>query len=191
MRRLAACLPLFLLAGCGYRTGFPLPEHLRTFSVNVFRNGTLERNLDFEFTQALIQEIHAKTPLRVARPGKADLEISGELAEFQRHTTSRSRLISNRKYIGGVTEMRYFLYVNVEMYDAAKRAVFFRGDRIARRVDFSLTRGQTSRDAKEELIRELARRVVSLAFEPWPAKTVEAEARGGRAAEPPADEPDE
>ncbi|HUT32859.1 MAG TPA: LPS assembly lipoprotein LptE [Planctomycetota bacterium] len=173
MRACRACLLLpLLLAGCGYRARFELPPHLQTFAVSTFRNKTLERNLDFEFTEALIHEICARTGLRVARPGEADLEIEGEIEGFERH-------VLRRKRYGEKMEMRNLLYVNVEMRDTRKNAIFFQGHRIVERAEFSLNLGETPRDGRDELVRELARHVVALAFELWPHPSTEAKASGG------------
>lgn len=171
MRRLAVCVLLLPLAGCGYKTKFDLPPHIQTFSVNTFRNKTLERNLDFEFTEALIHEILARTHLRVARPGQADLEISGEIDGFERHALRKKRYDERM-------EMRNLLYVNVEMRDMKRNEIFFQGRRIVERAEFSLNLGMTPRDARDEVVRELARRVAALAFEHWPHKGMEAEASG-------------
>lgn len=163
MKRLAVCLgAALLLTGCaGYRTHFDIPAHLKTFSVSTFTNKTLERNLDFEFTQALIKEIHAKTALRVARKGEADLEITGEIDERRRHLVRRATR-------GLKSEVRNVLYVNVTMLDKKQDRPFFEGSRITRRAEYRLNRGEERRRVREELIRELARRVVALAFERWP-----------------------
>jgi hypothetical protein len=163
MNRLAVCLGAALvLTGCaGYQTRFEVPPHLKTFSVATFTNRTLERNLDFEFTQALVKELHAKTPLRVASPDQADLIITGEIDARDRH-------LIRRQSRGLKSEVRNVLYVNVRMMDQKQDRAFFEGTRIQRRAEYRLNRGEDRRRAREELIRELARRVVALAFERWP-----------------------
>jgi len=159
---LAAAATLVAIApGCGYRTSFPLPEHIKTFSVNTFRNKTLERNLDFEFTEAFIHEVLARTRLRLARPGDADLVIDGEIESFDRHTLRRLRY-------GEKMAVRYMMAVNIEAFDTRKNVPFFQGRRIVERADFSLNLGETPRDGRDEVVRELARRVAALVFEPWP-----------------------
>ncbi len=160
---------VWALAGCGYKAGFNLPPHLRTFAVNTFTNKTLEKDLDFEFTQALIQEILAKTQLRVARPEVADLVINGEIDELDRQT------ILDRRY-GEKVVVSHVLYVNVEMLDRQNEQVFFQGRRISREADYNVDLGETPRKAREEAVRELARRVVSMAFERWPPTPLEAKA---------------
>jgi len=191
MKKLLAAVAVLAFAGCGYRAGFPMPEHLRTFSVGVFTNKTLERNLDFEFTQALVREIHAKTRLRAAPPAEADLVITGEIDELTREVRRRmsTRHDERDRDVDGDgdldrdrpeqrNEMRHRLYVNVQMQDRRRNVAYWKGERVTRRVEFRLRSGETARMARDELVRELARRVVSLAFERWPARATEARARG-------------
>ena len=184
MRKLAAALVALALAGCGYRASFDLPPHIHTFSVATFTNKTLERNLDFEFTQSLVREIHAKTRLRAAPSAEADLVITGEIDRLTREVLRRTR--DDRDYdddderrLEQRSEMRHRLYVNVTMRDRRKGVAFFNGRSITRRVEFRMHSGETARMARDELVRELARRVVSLAFERWPTRAMEATARGG------------
>ena len=162
MKRSLVPLAAVLLAGCaGYSTRFERPEHLKTFAVEPFTNKTLERNVDMEFTQALIHEILAKTNLRRATEGKADLLVTGSIEDLGRHSV-------RRKAKGLKGEMRHVLVVNVQMEDRKEDRLFFDSTRVRRRAEFRLNRGDLRRDAREEVIRELARRVVSQAFERWP-----------------------
>jgi len=159
MRTLTPAIAVLLLAGCtGYKTKFDVPPHIKTYSVNIFTNKTLERNVDFEFTQALIKEISAKTDLKMAKSDNADLLITGEIADYRRHSL-------RRKSRGLKSEMRHQLFVNVAMLDQRKDRMFFEGEDITRRAEFAMNQGQTRTQAREEVIRELAREVVSLAFE--------------------------
>ncbi|MFW6161593.1 MAG: LPS assembly lipoprotein LptE [Planctomycetota bacterium] len=182
-RHIPVILAAALVAGCGYHARFDLPPHLKTFSVATFTNKTLERNLDFEFTQALIREIHAKTPLRAAPPGEADLVITGQIDELTREALRRTRGDvdddDDLERLDHKSEMRHRLFVSVRMQDRRKGVTFFEGDRITRRVEFRLHSGETARMARDELVRELARRVVSVAFERWPSQAMEARPRGG------------
>jgi hypothetical protein len=170
MRRLALCLLPLLLVGCpGYHTRFDVPAHLHTFNVGIFINRTLEANTDYEFTQQLIHEIAARTPLRLTSEGEADLAIKGEIAKFDRYTL-------RRRQHGEKSEMQYVLHVDVTMIDRKKDVVFFEGKSINWRSEFRMNLGETQTQAREEVIRELARHVVDLAFERWPTAPAEPKA---------------
>ena len=175
------------LAGCGYHVRFAVPPHIKTFHVDIFTNRTLERNLDFEFTQALIREIQAKTRLRLAHAEEADLLITGDIDELERYLLRRRAYAApgdalvggTRRRLESRSEMRQRLFVNVAMVDRKQNATFSEGKRITRRVEYRLNSGETARMARDELVRELARRVVSQAFERWPQRPMEAQASGG------------
>jgi hypothetical protein len=166
MKRLAVSLgAALLLTGCaGYQTTFELPAHLKTFSVATFVNRTLEVNLDMEFTQAVVKEIEAKTPLRLAREEEADLVVTGDIATLDRHLV-RTQGHGTRGIKG---EVRDVLCVNVRITDRKEDRPFFEGTRLTSRAAYRLNRGEDARQAREEVIRELASHVVSLAFERWP-----------------------
>jgi hypothetical protein len=112
--------------------------------------------------------------------------VTGEIAEFTREPLRRkpggSASESGDRYrlpLEQKSEMRHRMFVNVTIEDRRKNVTYFEGKRITRRVEFRLNSGETARMARDELVRELARRVVSLAFERWPTRTPEAVARGG------------
>ena len=83
------------------------------------------------------------------------------IEDLERHSV-------RRKAKGLKGEMRHVLVVNVQMEDRKEDRLFFDSTRVRRRAEFRLNRGDLRRDAREEVIRELARRVVSQAFERWP-----------------------
>jgi hypothetical protein len=67
-----------ILSGCasdpteGYAFASPYPEGMRTVAVNVFENDTYERGVEFEFADALVKEIEARTPYKVTSAKRAD-----------------------------------------------------------------------------------------------------------------------
>jgi hypothetical protein len=91
MRNIIRCwavgLPLaaLLAAGCasdghfdlfGYTTRPPYDPAIRTIYVPIAQNISYRRNLEFELTQAVVREIHWKTPLRVVSNRlEADTEL--------------------------------------------------------------------------------------------------------------------
>lgn len=170
MKRVAGCLLPLLLAGCpGYHTRFDLPPHLRTFNVGIFVNRTLETNLDYEFTQDLIHEIAARTTLRVASEDAADLVVTGEIAKFERYTL-------RRREFGQKSQMQYVLTVDITMLDRKKDVIFFEGKSINWHSEFRMNLGETQTQAREEVLRDLARHVIDVAFERWPKAAAEPKA---------------
>jgi len=158
MRRMAVLVALLSL-GCGYRTNFTMPEGIKTYAVKVFKNDTLYQNADFEFTQELFREMNAKTPLKVAESADADLIISGSVATYQRR-------VLREAWEDQVAEYQLVIGVNVK-FEKKDGTVLYEGKNIQRAANYSITRGRTERWARDQVMSELARKVVSLAFERW------------------------
>ncbi|CAE7521291.1 ftsH2, partial [Symbiodinium necroappetens] len=71
-------------------------DDIRTVSVPVFENETFAHGLEIELTDAIIKEIHARTPWRVDTSGGSTTRLSGRIvgADLKKSTTeSRSGLV--------------------------------------------------------------------------------------------------
>jgi hypothetical protein len=72
------------LAGCAqYRLGSTLPPGLTSINVPTFINGTSEPQLEFETTNATIQEFQKDGTLRVAVQGVADAILEVKLTGYR------------------------------------------------------------------------------------------------------------
>ena len=150
---------LVFLAGCGYRSGFSLPEGVKTVGIKTFKNDTLYRGVDLALTEALTRELRAKTRLRLVNPQHADLVLSGKIAQY-RLSVLREDEDDN------VEEYQATISVDYTCQHTGRQEVLREGQ--TRRVaHFSLTRGQTEADGRRETVREVAREIVSNCFEPW------------------------
>ena len=96
----AACLAAFpVLAGCASGPDAPgayavrnrYPKEYRTIAVNVFRNDTYDRPLNGQLTEALIKEIQAVTPYRIASESRADTVLRGTVRRREVRELSKSR----------------------------------------------------------------------------------------------------
>lgn len=81
----AITLALPLLASCGYQLGYRLPEGVGTLAVPIFHNATfpLRREVEYDLTEAVRKEFHARSPLRVVDSDRADLVLRGTIVEFR------------------------------------------------------------------------------------------------------------
>ena len=83
----AALVLAGLAAGCasgpgaagdaGYAVRNRYPKEDRTVAVNVFRNDTYDRALNGQLTEAIIKEVQAMTPYRIASEARADTLLRG------------------------------------------------------------------------------------------------------------------
>ena len=132
------------------------PEGISTIAVEVFKNRTLYREVEFEFTNAVRREISIKTPLKVVDMDRADSVITGDIVDFRRDLLRESQ-------VGVPTEYRITVVVNYQVKNLKTGGVIAEG-KLRRSADYQLMRGQVERQAREEAIRELARNVVQNAF---------------------------
>jgi hypothetical protein len=92
---LAAALPL--PGGCaadparGWSAASVYPMHVRSVAVPIFENTTMERDLEFDLTDAIIKEIQARTPYRVTSGSRADSILTGQIRSVMRDQLSKSR----------------------------------------------------------------------------------------------------
>ena len=88
---------MLLPSGCasdptvGYALQPPFSEDVRTVSVPIFANRTLNRDLQFELTDALIKEIEATTPWKVTSGRNADSILTGTITDVRLRQLSKSR----------------------------------------------------------------------------------------------------
>ena len=162
MMRTIFLAPLLLLCtGClGYQARMDMPDGVKTIAVDVFRNQTLYREVEFEFTNALRRELSAKTPLRIETVATADAVITGDLVDYVRKVLRESQTDMP-------TEYRITLVVNYTVTNLKTGAVIAQAQRMRRSVEYQVLRGETEAGAREEATRELARNVVQDAFLRW------------------------
>jgi hypothetical protein len=153
-------LSLLLCVGCGYSAHFKMPEGVDSVAIEVFRNRTLYREVDFEFTNALRREISAKTPLKIEAADQADALFTGEILDYRRYV-----LREDRNDVP--TEFRVVIDVSYQVKDLKTGKVIAENKRMRRGEDYQLRRGQVEPEARAEAIRRLARNVVQDAFHRW------------------------
>ena len=87
-----------MLAGCaadpteGWSTASVWSTDVRTVSVSMFENSTFNRDFTFEFMDALIKEIEARTPYKVTARGRADTIVTGRIRSIDHTELSKSSL---------------------------------------------------------------------------------------------------
>lgn len=154
-------LALLILSGCGYSTGYRMPEGVRTVAVPLFRNETfpLRRDVEVEVTRALKQELERRTELRVVADGEsADAILEGIVLEFRQGVLAEGAGDAVQES-GIAVRMRIRL---VRIRDGAVLVERVIQDYAA----FSNLAGEGIEVARAEAVRELARRIVP-AIEPW------------------------
>ena len=161
MRRAFALLAAALLAGCGYTTGSLVPTAYKTIAVPVFDNPTKRHDLEWEVTQAVVEEIQSRTGLRVVDPSDSpDLVLRGALVEVDED------VLSHRER-QRIRESAYFLTAEIEVVEGHTGKPVVAKDRVTERESFVSSIGEDVRTARAEANRALAERIVRRLEAAW------------------------
>jgi len=97
MKRFAYLLLALTLVGCGYNSGIDTGYHwsslyrtgVRTVAVPIFTNTDFTRGIEFTVSKAVINQLEATTPYKVAAREKADTILEGEIVAVHVNTISQ------------------------------------------------------------------------------------------------------
>ena len=161
MRRVLALAAAALLASCGYTTGSLVSPTYRTIAVPVFDNPTKRHDLEWEVTQAVVEEIQSRTSLRVVDPSDSpDLVLRGSLVDVDED------VLSHRER-QRIRESAYFLTAEIEVVEGhTGKAVVAKG-KVTERESFVPVVGEDVRTARAEANRALAERIVRKLESSW------------------------
>ena len=85
MPRVPAILALAILAstiaGCGYTTHSLIGDDFHTIQVEILGNKTFRRDLEFELTRDIQDEVLSRTNLRIVDRGRADVRLEGDIID--------------------------------------------------------------------------------------------------------------
>lgn len=87
---LAVLLVPLLFAGCGYSSGFVLPDGRFTVGVEYFGNNSPVRDLEAELNDYLTDSVQRMVHARLVPPEEADYVIRGTVVTFARRRGIRS-----------------------------------------------------------------------------------------------------
>ncbi len=173
MRRIFFAAFLVLsLAGCGYTTGSLLPSNYRQIAVEAFKNkiAYTDENrsrfyvplLETNVRTAIIDRFLFDGNLRIAKPDKADLILSGELIDVQQHDLRRD---TNQN----IQEYRMRIVVALTLTDAATGEILWEEPSFAGEATYFLagSQAQTQSAAIDAALTDLATRVVERTVENW------------------------
>jgi hypothetical protein len=150
-----------LLAACGYTTRSLVADRYRTIAVPVFANETRRRDLEYEVTRAVVEEIQARTHLRVVAQGdEPDLVLVGRLRDVDEETLSRRE---NQR----IREGAYFLAADVDVTDRRTGEAVVKDRKVVERESYVPGLGEDVRTARAEATRALAERVVRTLETGW------------------------
>lgn len=72
--------------GCAYSTQTPFRDDIQTVHVEMFESKDFRRELEFTLSEAVAKRIEMDTPYRLAKRGRADSVLSGEILQVREQT---------------------------------------------------------------------------------------------------------
>lgn len=172
-RALPFLMTVFLgLAGCGYTTGNLLPDNYRTIAIEPFQNkvGYLNEGnrglyiplMETNVHDAIVTRFQQDGHLKIAKSGKADLVLKGDLIRFDRDDIT---LNDDQN----VTKYRLTITVSLVLIDPADGKEVWSEPSFAGEADY-YTAGPSARSesaALQDALTDLSRRIVERTLENW------------------------
>jgi hypothetical protein len=162
---LTATLALIAMAGCApYRLGSTLPPDWNSIHVKTFENGTGKPKLEFDTTNAAIQEFQKDGTVTVAGAADADLILEARLT---RYSLIPLRYESDRPTTAREYRMR--LVADVVLKRAATQKVLMTYPGLLGETTFQVT-GDLQSDEQNALplaAKDLAHHIVQSVVEYW------------------------
>jgi outer membrane lipopolysaccharide assembly protein LptE/RlpB len=165
-------LALFLAAtvglasgGCAYTLSSVLPAHIKTLSVPVFANNTVEYALSDDVTQALSDAFLREGRLRLVSERNADAVLRGTVISYRNQVFGYTR--SER-----ATQYEIVLVVKVVFRDTVKNRDLWKEDALTVRTTYNVAAvgnepARTESDARKDVVQKLADQVVSRTIQGW------------------------
>lgn len=156
---------VFCLAGCGYSFKATAPHQLHTIYIETFQNKTFEPGLEIDLTNTIIDRFLFDGTLRVTEKQKADSVLKGTLTTFLREPLG---FTSTEE----VEEYRLTLFVDFSLWDAREQKLLWEEKRFVGDTTFFTTGplAKSEEKAREDAMKELARRIVDRTVEEWPSE---------------------
>jgi len=151
------------VGGCGYSLQGNLPDHLKTVSVPVFKNGTTEAGAESTITAAVINAFTSNGRLRVVSLDQADSVLDGEVTGYQVQSLTYDSKLNLRSY-------RLTVTMNVRFRDVRRTELLWQENGLVENVSFDVA-GQVSdtisreEGAVKQAALEIGRKIVNRAVD--------------------------
>lgn len=149
-RHMFLVLTACLLGGCGYTFGARLPDGIESIEVPVFGNATLVRDLEFELTGALTEELKARTAVALVSTN-GDAALTGTVAQYRKVPVYEA---AGEVIAGRVTVVVAFKFTR----NSAEKPI--REGTISETQNFDSRAGLSEEDAHMKAMRALARKII-------------------------------
>ncbi|MEO6810005.1 MAG: LptE family protein [Isosphaeraceae bacterium] len=166
-RAIVLMLPMLLalpLLGCGYTLRAPFRDDIKTVYVPVFHSQSFRRDLNFQLTRMVQDEIRRRTPFRVVgTPEEADSTLSGTITFVDKNAMVESPNNLPRQIQG--TIMATVKWTDNRLSFEKKRDL--QPVPVVESTPFYPELGETAQLGYLKGMEKLARQVVDMMEEPW------------------------
>ena len=181
---LSACSSTGDISLFGYSTHSQYAQDIHTVHVPIFKNRTYVRGVEFQLTEAVIKEIESKTPWKVVNdPNSADAELLATIITMPKRVITNNQLREVRE--GEITLGVEVVWRNCRtgqpvlpphpdetdpLLGAASGLTPPQPDKkiiVQRSAPFIVELGESTATAKQEVVIDLAKQIVSMLETPW------------------------
>lgn len=149
-----------MLSGCGYTSRSLLDQNVRNVYIKIFDNETFRRDLEFDLTKAIKEEILFRTKLRIVDKKHADSILFGALT-----AVSESVLIESPD--AEVIESSVSVSVNFSWVDQRTGRPLIDKNEVSASAEFIARRNEDVRTGEIEAFVDVARKIVNLMERTW------------------------
>ncbi|MDR4499490.1 MAG: LPS assembly lipoprotein LptE [Candidatus Scalindua sp.] len=151
---------LIMVCGCGYSTKSLIIRDVETIYVPVFENNTFRRDLEFDLTKAVKDEVLSKTSLRIVKKDDADTVLYGTINNL-------NEAILTQNTGDNIVENQITLFVDFKLIDMRTGKTLVERKDISQLAEYVIARGETLDSAYEEGVTDMAETIVNLIEEKW------------------------
>lgn len=148
----AAALAVAAAACAGYRSDPLFPEGMRRIAVPIFENETFFRQIEFDLTRQVANELRARPGIHVVDPAEADVILEGRIVDVDQRVLALARRERPLER-SATTSVRCRV---VERATGRVLKEFVERER----VDFLSGAGEGLESAQTEAFHDLARKIV-------------------------------
>ena len=151
---------VLLCSGCGYSSRSLIDERYRTVYVKTFDNLTFYRGFEFELSRALVNEINAKTHLRIVPMNQAQTLLEGRIVGFKQNVLTED-------VDDNVRELEITLVVDMTWTDLATNRQLRKVNSFTETAQAKFDIGENLESATAEAFADIAERLVNELEAEW------------------------
>jgi len=174
--KLACGIGVLALAGCGYQSNGSFDaqpglkpykwsslyrEDISTVAVPIFANKDFRRGIEFSLTSAVVKQMEATSPYRVAPKDRADTILEGEIVSVDLSTLSRDIRTAIPQ------EQLYVMTVNLRWRDLRTGRILLERRNFQQTAPFYGTLGEGEFVGSQEAVERLALAIVQEMQADW------------------------